>query len=181
MSVLATRYAESLFSLALDKNSVSLYKDQIDLIEKCFDDADVIPFFGSSKISKEEKKEMIKKIFDEKIEKYVLNFLYVLVDKGRIVNYKEIFDEFHHMCNEQLNIKEGIIETARPIDKKLIEELEKTLAKKDEKVELKEKINKSLISGFKISFENQVIDNSMKQRIHNMEEMLKRKDGNLWN
>lgn len=181
MSALATRYAESLFSLALDNDKVSLYKEQIDLVKKSFNDANVLPFFGSSKVSKEEKKELIKNIFNGKLDRYVVNFLYVLVDRGRMVNYKEIFSEFHHLCNESLGIKEGTIETARPLKVELIEELENALSKDGERIELIEVINKSLISGFKISIDNRVIDNSMKQRIQNMEETLKRKDGNLWN
>ena len=180
MSVIATRYAESLLSLALEKNCVEKYKEEIALINKSFDDANVLPFFMSSKVSKTQKKELIKNIFEGKIEKYVLNFLYVLIDRERINHYKEIFKEFIHMCNNELNIMEGIIEVSRPLDKELIRELEKALSTNDKKIELHEKINKSLISGFKVTIENKVIDNSMKQRIENMSETLKRKDGNLW-
>lgn len=180
MSILATRYAESLLSLAIDKNKVSEYKDEIKLIKKAFDDAEVIKFFESSKVSKEEKKNLCKTIFDGKIDKYVLNFLYVLVDRGRIVKYKEIFEEFNSMCLNELNIEEGIIESPRPIEQSLIEELEKMLAKDGKKVELSQKINKSLISGFKITLPSKIIDNSMKEKISKMQEALKRKDGNLW-
>ena len=44
------------------------------------------------------------------------------------------------------------------------------------KVEFKQKINKSLISGFKISFDNEVIDASMKDKIDKLHNMLSRKD-----
>ena len=102
-------------------------------------------------------------------------------DKGRIINYREITDEFHHLCNQELNIKEGIIESVRPLKKKKIKELEDLLGGENQKVELFPKINRTLISGFRISFDDEVIDNSMKKRINSMELTLKRKDGGTWN
>ena len=84
-------------------------------------------------------------------------------------------------CKLTLNIKEGIIETPRPLNKDLIKKLEDTLSKDGKKIELYEKINKSLISGFKITIDNHVIDNSLKNKINDLENTLLRKDGNLWN
>ncbi len=177
MSVLANRYAEGFFSLALEKDSVAEYKEQIDFVKDSFDRADVLAFFKSCKVSKEAKKELITNSFKDGLDKYVLNFLYLLVDKNRIAYYDEIFVEFHKLCNDSLNIKEGVIETARELDGNLLEDLEKSLSDNKYTVVLKPKINKSLISGFRISLDDKVIDNTMKQRIKKMEEMLKRKDG----
>lgn len=181
MSLLATRYAESLLFLAIDKDKVELYRDQIELVADSFDLADVKAFFASPRVSKEEKKDLCRSIFKDKLDRYVLNFLYVLIDKNRMVNYEEIFEEFRHQCNRQLDIDEGIIETARPLKEELIKELEDSLSRNGKRVELREKINRSLISGFKISFADRIIDNSMKNKIRNLEDNLLRKDGSLWN
>lgn len=182
MSAVANRYAEALFSLALDKKSVGEFKNDLDNVLLCLNEVDNVKnFFGSEKVSKENKKEIIKKSFESKIQKDVLNFLYLLVDKGRIVYFDEIIREYHSMANHELGIKEGIIETARPIDESKINELEKVLSSEDQKVELKTKINKSLISGFKITFEDEVIDASMKDKFNKLNNMLHRKGGNPWN
>ena len=95
--------------------------------------------------------------------------------------YDEIFKEFIHECNDELNIIEGIIETPRPLNKDLIKQLEEVLSKDGKVVELKEKINKSLISGFKITIDNHVIDNSLKNKINDLKDTLLRKEGGLWN
>ena len=177
MSILADRYAEGLFALALEKNAVAAYKEQIDFVRECFNNIDILPFFKSYKVPKETKKELINNSFKDCLDKYIFNFLDLLIDKNRIVYYDEIFEKFHILCNDNLNIKEGIIETAREVDKNLIKKLEDYLSKDACQIVLKPKINKSLISGFCITFDDKVIDNSMKQRISKMEEMLKRKDG----
>lgn len=177
MSVLANRYAEGFFSLANEHDKVALYKEQIDFVKECFDKANCLEFFKSYKVSKEDKKNLIKNIFKSDLDQYVLNFLNLLVDKNRMAYYDEIFVEFHKLCNDSLKIKEGIIETARDLDEKSIEELENSLSDGTYKVVLIPKINKSVISGFRIILDDKVIDNTMKQRIKNMEEILKRKDG----
>lgn len=177
MSVLAKRYGEGLFSLALDKEKVAEYKQQIDFVKKTFDDSNILPFMRSYKISKEDKKNLVKNAFSENVDQYVLNFLLLLIDKDRMVYYDDIFDEFHKLCNEHLKIKEGIVETARELDAELIRKLEMALSDDHYKVVLKPKINKDLISGFRVSVDEKVIDNTMKQRIKQMEEILKRKDG----
>lgn len=178
MSVVATRYAEGLYSLALEKNSVETYLKQVDLIDQSFNDTEVIELFKSYKVPKSKKKELINEIFNDKVDQYVLNFLDLLIDKNRMVLYDDIFKEFHKLANKHLGIKEGTIEVARPIDENLIKELENSLSSKEYKVVLKEKINKKLISGFRISIDDKVIDNTMKQRIEKMQEVLKGKDGN---
>lgn len=181
MSLLADRYAQALFSLALDNDAVEEYKDDAALVKESLDDAKALAFFASSNISKEEKKEILTKAFKGNVADNVLKFTYVLVDKGRMANYSEILVEFRHLCLMQLGIKEGLVESARPLSKEMINELETSLSKDGERIVLNPKINKTLISGFRISIDNKVIDSSMKARIKNMGDELKRKDGNLWN
>ena len=80
-----------------------------------------------------------------------------------------------------MGVKEGIVETARPLDTAKLAELEKALGKDGVKVELKNKINTTLISGFRVIFDDKIIDTSMKKKINQMNEMLLRKDVSLWN
>lgn len=178
MSLIANRYGEAFFSLAKEKNKVKEYKADLYLVKETLKEVPLIKeFFNSEKITKLEKKKLISDNFSKSINKDSLNLFNLLVDKGRMTYYEEIIDEYSHLANEELNIKEGIIESVREINKEKIKELEKLLAKENEKVELKQKINKSLISGFKITLKNEVIDGSMKAKINSLNEILSRKVG----
>ena len=53
-------------------------------------------------------------------------------------------------------------------------------SKDGQKIELTQKINKSLISGFKIKFDDYVIDDSMKFKIDNLRETLNRNGEQSW-
>lgn len=176
MSLVAKRYSEAFFSLALDKNKVSEYKEDLKLVLDTFKGVDSIDlFFASEKITKQEKKDLIEKSFNEKISVDAKNLLKLLVDKGRMGYITEIAEDYFHLANENLNICEGLIESVRPIDETRIKELETLLAKNGQTVVLKQKINKSLISGFRITLNNEVIDGSIKSKIDQMQDLLSRK------
>ena len=176
MSLVAKRYSEAFFSLALDKNKVSEYKEDLKLVLDTFKGVDSIDlFFASEKITKQEKKDLIEKSFNEKISVDAKNLLKLLVDKGRVGYITEIVEDYFLLANENLNICEGLIESVRPIDETRIKELETLLAKNGQTVVLKQKINKSLISGFRITLNNEVIDGSTKSKIDQMQDLLSRK------
>lgn len=181
MSLVSARYAESLFELAKSNNCVLSYKNQITSIKDIFLDANVDNFFKSYRINKDEKKELIKNYLKDYYDQYILNFIYVLIDKNRINNYLDIFNDFIKLCNDYLHIIVGTIETPHMINNELIEKLEKALSNEEYQIELKPKINESLISGFKINLNSHIIDNSLKNKIDSLKEELLRKDGAIWN
>lgn len=182
MSIVASRYAEAFFSLGLDKECVEKYKDELNIVHDAFSNVNNLKeFFISENVTKNDKKKIVDEALASSISKDTLNFLKLLIDKGRMSYYEEIIDEYRHLANDKLNIKEGIIESVRPLNKDKIKQLEEALSKNGEKVELKQKINKSLISGFKIRFDNEIIDASMKDKISKLQDLISRKGGQSWN
>ena len=181
MSIIARRYAEAYFSLSLEKDIVEKNKFEFKEINNLFSEIENLKlFFLSEQISKQDKKQLLTSSLQKAVSKDTLNFLLLLVDKNRIGIYDEIIKEYIHLANEELNIKEGIIESVRPLDNKKVNELEESLSKDGQKVELSQKINKSLISGFKIKFDNYVIDGSMKSKIDKLQETISRKGDQSW-
>ena len=177
MSIIARRYAEAFFSLSLDKDLVEKNKKELKEIQGLFSSVDNLKlFFISEQINKDNKKALLTNSLKKVTSEDTLNFLLLLVDKGRIGLYDDIINEYIHLANNELNIKEGIIESVRPLDNNKVNELEKSLSKDGQKVELTQKINKSLISGFKIKFDNYVIDGSMKSKLDKLQESISRKE-----
>ena len=180
--VVAKAYAEAMYELALELNKVEAYKNDVKLVDQSLNEVEGVKgFLESVRVSKEDKKAVLENCFKDKVDRNIINFLSVLVDKRRILLYKDIFHEFYIMCNQYLGIKEGILETARPFTAENVKAIEEALSKEGQKVELKTRINESLISGFKVIFDDRVIDSSMRIKINKMNEMLLRKDVSLWN
>lgn len=182
MSIVASRYAEAFFSLGLDKECIEEFKNELNVVKDIFNDVkNIDEFFISERVSKSDKKQVITNALANQVSKDTLNLFMLLVDKGRISCYEEIIDSYIHLANDELKIKEGVIESVRPLDKMKVKELEDALSKDGQKVELKQKINKALISGFKIKFDHEVIDASMKEKIDKLQEKISRKGGQSWN
>ena len=110
MSTSTKRFAEALFSIAKDKNKVKKFREDVELMNVSLADvSNAHNFLSYEGISKEDKKELITKAFKNCINKDVLNFVYLLIDKGYIAEYRTIFKDFRELCNLELNIEEGYV------------------------------------------------------------------------
>lgn len=169
MSTSTLRFAEALFDLAKEQNRVSRYRNDIELINTTLANVpNAHAFLSYEGISKDKKKRLIAKAFKTHISKDVRNFVYLLIDKGYIAEYRTVFKEFHNLCNEELNIEEGYVYSKRPLDDADLKNISKTLSNETSKVVLKNKIDEELISGFKVVLKNKVIDYSMKSKIDDL-------------
>ncbi len=204
MSTLSKRYAEALLSLAIRQDKTEQIKKDLDLAKEVFSDMTVsldigiaeekkgirekvvqdvkglASFFKNVRLDRDTKIALVKSCLGDKIDQTALQFIYVLIEKNRISHYEEIFDEYHRMANRELGIKEGVIESVRPLDEEKVHELEKVLSTEKERVVLIPKLNDELISGFKITFENEVVDRSMSEKIRRMTKMLNGKEEDPW-
>ena len=175
MSQAAHRYAEAFFELAQEMNQVDAWKQQMDQVAGVINNVpELKSFFGAVKITNEEKKELLIKSFEGKIDETCLNFLCLLTDKKRINEVSLILKEFHSLCNAYHGIEEGVVYAARSLSEDQIKELEDSFKVRGRNVELTQKLDESLISGFKIVLEDEVVDASMKSKIARMKnELLK--------
>lgn len=168
MSQLAERYAAALFELASETNKVIDWQKQAKVIQQSLTQ-DMNKFFASCQISKEEKKDVLKKAYAGSIDEMMLDFLYLLIDKSRFNNVNTILISFNTLCNDLRNIKEGIVYSANPLSENQMSEIEKAMSIKiDADCELINKIDPRLISGFKVEIDNVVVDTSMKNRLLSM-------------
>lgn len=173
MSVVSRRYAEALFDLAKEKNRVSKYRKDIELMsDSLVDVSNAHNFLIYERISKNNKKKLIRRAFKNSVSKDVLNFVYLLIDKGYIVEYKSIFKDFHELCNEELKIEEGYVYSKRPLSDNDLRKISKKLSEGVNKVILQNKIDEEIISGFKVVLKDKVIDYSMKNKIDDLKNHL---------
>lgn len=175
MSQAAHRYAEAFFELAQEEGKVKAWKQQMNQVALVMDSVPELKgFFGAVKITNEEKKQLIIKSFEGRIDETCLNFLCLLTDKKRINEVSMILKDFHSLCNAHEGIEEGTVYAARALSDAQIKELENSFEVRGRHVELTLKVDESLISGFKIVLDDEVIDASMKSKITRMKnELLK--------
>jgi F-type H+-transporting ATPase subunit delta len=173
MIKVASRYAVALFDLALEQNQLDSYQQQLAWINDVFIDSTVFKFFTSVKVNNSKKKEVLQSIIKEHVDAYLVNFLFILIDKRRMSLIRTIAKEFHSLCNVHKNIQEGIVYSIRKLAEDEINDIEKAVSEKlESKVELKNYINPRLLSGVRVVIGDTVIDGSLQAKMAQLKQQL---------
>ena len=173
MDSLYSRYANGLFSLALEENKVDLYRKRIKMIKNVFEENDdFLHLLSSCLISNEEKDEIIDKVFKSE-EEYIRNFIKIIFINKRGNCLIKILNEFIKTCNENLNIKDGIIYSVNKLSNEQIEKIQESLSTRlNCKVELTNSLDEKLLGGVKVSIEDKIFDGSIKNKLEKLKESL---------
>ena len=176
MESIASSYGLALFELAKEDQNLQGYKTDLEFIQEALDESH-LKFFNQKMISQEERIALLEKCFKENVQPMVLNFLKLLVVKGRMTNLFEIIKEYKALYNEALGVLEGFVYTTIPLDENQIKDIETVVSKKEgKKVLLTSKIDESLIGGIKVVIADHVYDGSIKNKIASLQsELLKGK------
>lgn len=176
MDIIAGRYAESLFALAVEENNVAAYKKDMEKVQAVFEDESFVQFFSHVSLKDDVKKEVLEKSFKNQVSEYVYHFLMLLIDKRRIRYILGICEQFQCLCNEYLGIKVGKLLTPYELSPKEITKIEKAMSLKvDKTVQLRQVIDESLIGGVRVEIENRVYDDSLSYKLESMKKELLRK------
>jgi F-type H+-transporting ATPase subunit delta len=123
-------------------------------------------------IKHDKKLEILRRIFQDKVNALTLAFLEIITRKNREPILAVIAREFHDAYNEYNDVGKASVITAVPLDKASRAELQ-SLAKKysDKKqVELIEKLDSDLIGGFVLNIGDRQIDASIKNKIKTLKQ-----------
>lgn len=174
MNEIAERYAEALFSLALENNTVEQKKEEAEsLLVVLEENPELFSFFRAVKITKQEKKDFIEKAFGPSFDQDMVNFLKLLIDKGRMSQLREMLVGFLAKANVHLNIQEATVYSARTLKEEDKQRIKDALEQKLKKhVVLKNKVDESLIAGIKVVVGNQVTDVTMKHKLEELKATL---------
>lgn len=131
-------------------------------------------FIDSPIISAQEKKDALGKIFNEQISEELMNFLCVLIDKGRTRHFDKIVKTMQQLSREKEGSSAGIIYSTELITNEQLEKFQEQTGKLlRTHVNLENQIDKSLVGGIKILIDGKVIDASYKKRLEDIREALK--------
>lgn len=165
-------YAKALFELAQESNKLELYIDYFTAIVETVK-KDFYKLLTSPSIEKNEKKEVIKKVYHTFDEDF-LHFLFVLIDNNRISRIGTIFDEFMNFVLMDKNIVQVEVHSAVELNDKQIKHFENKLKERynNKKLEIKNIVNPDLLGGIRIIANNEELDMSAKNHLNKIKETL---------
>ena len=168
-------YGEALFELACEQNSTTQLMEEIKTLRGIISqNPDLDKLLLHPGIPKQEKKEVLGKIFGGRISDELEGFLQLVVEKERYKDLPDIFEYF----TEQVKAKEGIgvayVTTAVVLDaKQRLSVEEKLLATTGfRQLETHYDTDEALIGGMKIRIGDRVIDSSIQSKLEALTKQL---------
>ncbi|MCR4400168.1 MAG: F0F1 ATP synthase subunit delta [Syntrophomonadaceae bacterium] len=172
----ARRYAEALFAIAQDTQKVDEYQKELEMVaEVVGGNEDLKAFMFHPLVPPKEKKDVVAKLFGDKLSPVTTNFVNVVVDKRREIYLAAIAEEFKQMANEFKNVLFADLVSAREVPDPEIEALKSRLAEATGKtVELKVSVDPALIGGIKVRVGDRIIDASVRKKLDMLKDSLKK-------
>jgi len=170
VTLLAKRYAQALFDLAVENNiTEEVAKDMI-LVKSVLEESRVLrKVLKNPVIDAPKKVKVLDSIFGNKIQKLTHRFLQLITSKGREMYITFIADAFDEIYKDAKNILSVKLTTAIKVDEKVKKEILEQLAKiTDKTLDITEKVDESLIGGFVLNFEDYQYDDSVKKQLQRM-------------
>lgn len=178
MNEIASRYGTALFSLALEKDLIIQYQEEVKELKRIFkENSDFIMVLGNSFDSVEERISIVDKTL-KGVNEDVLALIKILIENKRINYLLDVFQAFNSCCNEYRGVDEGLIYSTIPLDEQTINKIEEKISKvENHNVELINKIDPSLIGGVKVVINGHIYDGSIKNQLESMKiDLLKKED-----
>lgn len=172
-SVLAKRYAKAIFELGHAKELSQEYYQQLDSLSKSLNqDPAAKTFFSSTAISKESKRELLKKVFAQtKVESEVQAFLMLLIDKGRFSALAEIVSASRDLIDQGRGTTRGTILSAQALSSTAKNDYEAKISKiMNKKIQLEAHINPALLGGVRIEVGGWTFDDSLQTHMNQLTE-----------
>ena len=129
------------------------------------DEPELHQFINYPGVSADEKKEVLKNIFEGRICNELLNFLYILVDKRRTMNFGRLVKVYKSLIEKEEGVSYGTVYSVVKLSDERMAELEEQTSKLLQmKVKLDNELDPSLLAGFKVLVEGKIIDASYRKK-----------------
>lgn len=163
-------YGSALYQAAVEENKTDLILEETQNVMDIFrQEPEFYKLITYPTISAEERKDIVKQVFEGRVCKEVLNLLYVLIDKGRTGRYPEIIKAYKDMVDQSKGVTYGTIYSVEPLTEAQLCKFEKELEKLlKENIKLENKLDSSLIGGVKILVDGRMIDASIRNRLNEL-------------
>lgn len=168
--LVSENYAQALLDIAREENKVELYKGQLKNMQSVLrSSCDLRSVMLHPKIPKEDKKEIIKKLFQ--LDPYVQNFVEIIIDKNRFRYFDDICTEYTAAANETLDIEVAYITSAVRLEKGQVEAIKEMLHNKTgRRIETVEEVDPACIAGVRVRLKDMIIDNTVQTSLSHIKQ-----------
>ena len=170
----ARNYAETLFELASRNESIQEYGDALRMVAGLLeDDSRFRTFVETPRIDDETKKDVIRKVFRDKVPKQVMNFVLITIDKRRQTLLREISAEYLLLLDDHLGREHVEVTVARPLDDTTANVVSERLSKMLGKQVIPHiRVKPEILGGLVVRTGDTIYDGSVRRRLEDLRRRL---------
>lgn len=174
MSQVKIEYAQALFMLAMEEDSVESFENALDDVAKAFsDEPKYMQFLSSPGIALSERLSAIEEAFGNTYPREIVSFLKLLCERRHIEEFNDCVCEYKRLANELSKVSWAKVTSAV----ELTDDEKKALQEKLEKmsghtVMLDLTVDKSILGGIIVEIDGKVMDNSLKKHLKDVKDVI---------
>ena len=168
-------YGEALFELAMEENRAQeMLEEIIDLQTALSENPDFDKLMKHPGVPKQEKLQMIREVFKDRVSNELAGFLEIVVSKERYNDLPGIFGYFTDKVKESQKIGVAFVASAVELTKEQKEKVCTRLLETTsyETMEMHYIVDPSLIGGIVIRVNGRVVDSSIRTKLNTMTKQL---------
>lgn len=173
--LISKTYGEALFELAAEENKVDSFAEEIQALRQILaENIELTRLMNHPKIIKEEKLQILKNIFEGRIDSELLGFLSLLIAKDRYGEADSILQYFLDQVKELKGIGVAYVTTPEVLKeeqkKQIVIRLLETTGY--QQMEMHYAQDESLIGGMVIRIGDRIVDSSIKTKLDELQKQL---------
>ena len=169
------RYSRALFEVAKEAKDLDKVEEDIKNLNFLLNRSlEIKNFFHNPSQSKDNQNNVIKLLTENlNFSKNLKNFMFLLIEKRRILFIEKIIDSFLKLCSQKRGEIEASLISSKELSKKEIEDISKDLSSSmGSTIKFDYKVDKDLIGGLKLQLGSFMIDTSIKNKLKKYEQMM---------
>ena len=168
---IADPYAKALMSLADDRDLADRIGRDVTMLQQLLQDSsDLAEFLDNPIVAPDDKKAVLRRVSESEVDSITLNFVMLLVDRGRILFLDEVCSRYRSLLRERnqtvLAEVTSTVELSGSQRDAIVDKVKNLTGARE--VEIETKIDADIIGGVIIKVGSQVLDASLRGQLRRL-------------
>lgn len=171
-------YADALYAAAKESNVLTKVKHDADtLLEIFMADSTLASAMSNPLLSEAERQEVLNLLGQKaKLQAATLRCLELMADEGRLGIAALVMSDFCHLCCQNDQIAEVVVETVKDLSAAQSKKLEEVLTRRlGKQVAIDYRITPSILGGLRVQYGSYLLDASLSHKLNCLENVMKGK------
>lgn len=162
---IARRYAEAVFQIGVENNTVDRWRDDLRTIAEYYGNKRLLFVLSEPKIPAQRKEQVVRDLLADKVQPEALNLALLLVERELAPLAPAISQAFDQRYNDYKGIAVAQVTTAIPLDESLRTQIRQQLSQLTGKqIQMQERVSPDILGGAIARVGDTLIDGSLRRR-----------------